>query len=341
MAEHRQAEPDHTDQPTTHTDPVGLLSTSDVQALRGADAVSFHSSGDGVARIHACLSSAALRPAAYLHRQAATAVPGRGPPRPPPAHRGRRQHRRLRRAAPLARTPPARRHRAHHHRRRPAGRGVAVGRRVPAARRRDPAALAGRQPRRHAERPRSAPRRAAHRRGARYASVDVPPRRTGPTRPRPHDHPRITVTCGPIIPPIADLVRLRPEGGPSARTVAASRVRHAPHDMDTPRTSVRGGQTPDGARRRPGRRRPTRDSHRDCGCCVSASSAQANDSPGVIHGSGREMAPGNPRRPRRNAQRWRAPRRRLWLGHARTTTTALSAAWAGAWPVLVEGGMTA
>ena len=70
MAEHRQTEPEHTDQPTTHADPVGLLYISDVQALRGADAVSFHTTGDGVARIHACLSSAAFgQPRIYTARQ--------------------------------------------------------------------------------------------------------------------------------------------------------------------------------------------------------------------------------------------------------------------------------
>ncbi len=58
MAEHRQTEPDHTDQPTTSADPVGLLYISDVQALRAADTVAFHTTGDGVAYIDACLNGA-------------------------------------------------------------------------------------------------------------------------------------------------------------------------------------------------------------------------------------------------------------------------------------------
>jgi hypothetical protein len=67
MAEHRQTE--HTDPTTSHTDPVGLLYPSDVQALRAADAVTFHTTGDA-AFIDACLSSAAFAaPRIYTARQ--------------------------------------------------------------------------------------------------------------------------------------------------------------------------------------------------------------------------------------------------------------------------------
>jgi hypothetical protein len=69
MAEYRPTEPEHTDEPSTHTDPVGLLYVSDVQALRGADTVSFHTV-DGEAYIHACLSGAVLgQPRVYTPRQ--------------------------------------------------------------------------------------------------------------------------------------------------------------------------------------------------------------------------------------------------------------------------------
>ncbi len=51
MAEYRQPEP--TDQPTIDDDPVGLLYPNDVQALRAADTVTFHSGPDGVGWIDA------------------------------------------------------------------------------------------------------------------------------------------------------------------------------------------------------------------------------------------------------------------------------------------------
>src|SRR6266545_3333956 len=70
MAEHRHTEPDHADRSTTHADPVGLLYISDVQALRAADAVAFHTTSDGVAYIDACLSSAGFgEPRIYTARQ--------------------------------------------------------------------------------------------------------------------------------------------------------------------------------------------------------------------------------------------------------------------------------
>ena len=58
MAEYRQPEP--TDQPTIDDDPVGLLYPNDVQALRAADTVTFHSSPDGVGWIDASLTTAAF-----------------------------------------------------------------------------------------------------------------------------------------------------------------------------------------------------------------------------------------------------------------------------------------
>ncbi len=65
--EHRQT--DHTDPATCHSDPVGLLSLSDVQALRAADTVTFHTT-DGGSFIDACLSSAAFaHPRIYTTRQ--------------------------------------------------------------------------------------------------------------------------------------------------------------------------------------------------------------------------------------------------------------------------------
>ena len=67
MAEHRQTE--HTDPATSHTDPVGVLYPGDVQALRAADTVTFHTSDTG-AFIDACLSSAAFaQPRIYTRRQ--------------------------------------------------------------------------------------------------------------------------------------------------------------------------------------------------------------------------------------------------------------------------------
>jgi hypothetical protein len=67
MAEHRQTE--HTDPATSNSDPVGLLYPSDVQALRAADTVTFHTTAGG-AWIEACLSSAAFaQPRIYTTRQ--------------------------------------------------------------------------------------------------------------------------------------------------------------------------------------------------------------------------------------------------------------------------------
>ena len=58
MVEHPCTEPDHdhTDQPTPEEQPQGLLYISDVQALRCAEAVSFHAS-DGAGFIHASLTA--------------------------------------------------------------------------------------------------------------------------------------------------------------------------------------------------------------------------------------------------------------------------------------------
>jgi hypothetical protein len=65
--EHRQTE--HTDPGTSHTDPVGLLYPSDVQALCAADTVTFHTSAS-VGVIDACLSSAPFaQPRIYTTRQ--------------------------------------------------------------------------------------------------------------------------------------------------------------------------------------------------------------------------------------------------------------------------------
>ena len=67
MAEHRQT--DHTDPATSTTDPIGLLHTDDVQALRAADVITFHTSAsDGF--LDAGLSSAAFaQPRIYTTRQ--------------------------------------------------------------------------------------------------------------------------------------------------------------------------------------------------------------------------------------------------------------------------------
>jgi hypothetical protein len=69
MAEHRPVHPDHTNQQSVDADPVGLLYISDVQALKAADAVAFHTGGDA-AWIHACLSGALFgEPRIYTARQ--------------------------------------------------------------------------------------------------------------------------------------------------------------------------------------------------------------------------------------------------------------------------------
>ncbi len=68
MAEHRQT--DHTDPATGRSDPIGLLHTDDVQALRAADMVTFHTSTGGDGLIDAGLSSAAFaQPRIYTTRQ--------------------------------------------------------------------------------------------------------------------------------------------------------------------------------------------------------------------------------------------------------------------------------
>ena len=67
MAENRQT--DHTDPATSHPDPAGLLCPSDVQALRAADTVTFHTSDTG-GFIDASISSAAFAtPRIYTRRQ--------------------------------------------------------------------------------------------------------------------------------------------------------------------------------------------------------------------------------------------------------------------------------
>jgi len=56
MLEPQHTDPDHARQPDTDPQPRGLLYISDVQALRRADAVSFHVHDDN-AYIHACLTT--------------------------------------------------------------------------------------------------------------------------------------------------------------------------------------------------------------------------------------------------------------------------------------------